>query len=73
MSMKSNEDQIVPALSMKQPIDFNTVGEADFDFGGTSNKGEQESVTPSQEELKLSNLSVSSRAIADQLVPFFGE
>jgi hypothetical protein len=23
----SNEDQVVPALGMKKPIDFNTVGE----------------------------------------------
>ena len=29
----SNEEMIVPALSMKKPIDFNTVGDDDFDPG----------------------------------------
>ena len=38
---QSNEEQVVPALGMKKPIDFNTVGEEDLDggLGGKSSKG----------------------------------
>jgi hypothetical protein len=31
---KNAEDIIVPALHMKKPIDFNTVGDNDYDGGG---------------------------------------
>ncbi len=56
---------IVPALSMKKPIDFNTVGEDDFDPGIRQISGKQDgnsladalgSVSASVEELKLSNI-----------------
>lgn len=40
---------------MKKPIDFNTVGDDDFDLG-KSKEGSLEGVAASQEELKLSNI-----------------
>jgi hypothetical protein len=37
--MKSaHEDLVVPALGMKKPIDFNTVGDDDYD-GGSKDGG----------------------------------
>lgn len=67
MKSHSNEEQVVPALGMKKPIDFNTVGDDDFDTGS------KEEVSASQEELSLSNLPQSQRPIADAMVPLFGE
>jgi hypothetical protein len=42
----------VPALGMKKPIDFNTVGDDEL----PSSSNPVESVSASQEELKLSNI-----------------
>lgn len=57
MKSSHHEDSVVPALSMKKPIDFNTVGEDDFNGGGdaplSSKDGE---VSASQEEINLSNV-----------------
>lgn len=36
MSMKGNEEIIVPAHGLKKPIDFNTVGDDDYDNGGNA-------------------------------------
>ena len=59
----SNEDQVVPALGMKKPIDFNTVEDL----------SQKEDVSASQEELSLANIPVSQKPIADAMVPLFGE
>ena len=65
----SHEDSIVPALGMKKPIDFNTVGDEEL----PSSSNAVESVSASQEELKLSNIPTTQRPIADALVPLLGE
>lgn len=54
---------------MKKPIDFNTVGDDEL----PSSSNPVESVSASQEELKLSNIPTTQRPIADALVPLFGE
>lgn len=48
-SLKSsnNEDQIVPALSMKGPIDFNTVGDNEYDGGVSSSRDADNNVSAS--------------------------
>ena len=48
----SNDEEIVPALGMKTPIDFNTVGDDEL----PSSSNPVESVSASQEELKLGNI-----------------
>jgi predicted nucleic acid binding AN1-type Zn finger protein len=54
---------------MKKPIDFNTAGEDEL----PSSSNPVESVSASQEELKLANISTTQRPIADAMVPLFGE
>ena len=52
LSQHSNDEQIVPAHNMKKPIDFNTVGDDEL----PSSSNPVESVSASQEELKLGNI-----------------
>lgn len=72
-TMLSNDDEVVPALGMKKPIDFNTVGDDDLPGGNINNQENNNSVSASQEELKLSNIPTTQRPIADAMVPLFGE
>ena len=67
MKTHSHEEQVVPALNMKKPIDFNSVGEDDFDTGS------KDEVAATQEELSLANVPQSQKPIADAMVPLFGE
>ena len=51
---------MVPALGMKKPIDFNTVGEDDYQpsvAGGSVGPTPTE-ISATQEELKLSNIPI---------------
>lgn len=57
---------------MKKPIDFNTVGDDDYQPSQASQAAGTE-ISASQEELKLSNIPIQQRPIADAMVPMFGE
>jgi len=71
INLRGNEELIVPAHGLKKPIDFNTVGDDDFDGGnGGAAAG---SGNPDEEELKMQDIAPSQRPIADAILPFFGE
>lgn len=68
MSLKGNEEIVVPALNMKKPIDFNTVDDQDFQAPGGGFSG-----SPDDEELKIQNIAPNQRPIADAILPYLGE
>ena len=62
---KNAEESVVPALNLKLPIDFNTIGEEAFDGG--------EKIKAEEEDLKLNNIPTLLRPIADAILPHVGE
>jgi len=49
---------VVPALNMKKPIDFNTVGDEDYQPSVVASQAAGTEISASQEELKLSNIPI---------------
>ena len=66
---KNYDDQLVPALALKQPIDFNTVGE-DVEGGGGIGGSEK----PDEKDgLQLRDIHPTLKSMAANIVNQFGE
>lgn len=64
------DEQTVPALMLKKPIDFNTVDEDNYQGGGTIGGS---AVPDAEEGMRYTDLNPMLKSKADAILPFYGE